>query len=163
MDAEKVKELLDYDPETGIFRWKINISAHRAGSVAGSPSSGMRYLAVRYKGKEYAAHRLAFLWMTGAWPEASLDHINGDKVDNRWKNLREATPSQNAANRSVTWVNKVGLKGVIRVTRYGVTKYEARIRVNGKQQHLGRFDSAQEAHQAYIAAAEAAFGVFAHP
>lgn len=161
MDAEKVKELFDYDPETGIFRWKINISRHRKGAVAGTPSSDGRYLAVRYKGKYYQLSRLAFLWMIGRWPEPEADHRNLDKLDNRWSNLREATKSQNAANRIAFHTNRVGLKGVIRVTRYGVTKYEARIRVAGKQRHLGRFDSAQEAHQAYVIAAEAAHGNFA--
>jgi hypothetical protein len=161
VDAEKVKELFDYDPETGILRWRVSIGSRGKGSVAGTPSSDGRYLAVRYKGKYYQVSRLAFLWMIGRWPEPEADHQNLDKLDNRWCNLREATKSQNAANRAALHTNKVGFKGVIRVTRYGVTKYEARIRVNGRQQHLGRFDTAQEAHQAYVIAAEAAHGNFA--
>lgn len=163
MDAEKVKELFEYDPETGVFRWRINISCHRRGSIAGTLSllGKRRYLVIRYEGKEYRAHRLAFLWMVGRWPEAEVDHANGVGVDNRWVNLREATKSQNAANRGAMRTNKIGLKGVIRVIRFGVAKYEARIRVSGKQRHLGRFNTAYEAHQAYIVAAERTHGEFA--
>jgi hypothetical protein len=100
--------------------------------------------------------------MEGRWPEPETDHDNRDGLDNRWKNLREATKSQNAANRKVATTNKSGLKGVIAKTRYGVTKYEALIRLDGKRKHLGRFSTPQEAHAAYVAAAEVYHGKFAN-
>lgn len=154
MDAELARELFDYDPKTGIIRWKINISRHKKGDVAGSVMSNGRYLTIRYKYKYYMLHRVAFLIMEGRWPEPEVDHSNLDTFDNRWCNLRESTKSQNAANRNVRVNNKIGLKGVVKVIRYGVAKFEARIRIDGKQMHLGRFSTAQEAHQAYVIAAE---------
>ena len=160
MDAQLVRELFAYDPETGLLRWRVNISKHKAGAVAGTRSS-RGYLSVRYKGRHYLAHRLAFLWMEGRWPEPQIDHRNKNMADNRWGNLREATASQNAANKSMLPANKEGAKGVVKVTRFGVAKFEARIRVDGKQLHLGRFDTRQEAHAAYCNAAEKHFGVFA--
>jgi hypothetical protein len=160
MDADLVRALLDYDPETGLFRWRQNISRHRAGAVAGSQST-KGYMEVRYKGKFYLAHRLAFLWMTGRWPNPMVDHINGDGADNRWCNLREASATQNAANRKLAVTNKLGMKGVIAKERGGVVKYEALIKIDGKQKHLGRFNTPQEAHAAYIKAAEQVHGDFA--
>jgi hypothetical protein len=162
MDAQLVKELFDYDPETGILRWRISISCHKRGSVAGSRKSNGRYLEVRYKGGWFLAHRLIFLWMTGRWPEPETDHLDLDGVNNRWCNLRESTKSQNAANRAAFRTNRTGLKGVVNVVRDGKAKFEARIRIDGKQKHLGRFETAQEAHAAYVTAAKRFFGDFAH-
>ena len=161
MDAELVRDLFNYDPETGLLRWRKAVSRHAAGAVAGTVRGDKRYIEVRCAGKYYGAHRLAFLWMTGRWPNPEIDHINQDGTDNRWSNLREATKAQNAANRRVAKTSQTGLKGVIRVTRDGITKFEARIRLNGKQKHLGRYETGQEAHQAYVRAAEQAHGAFA--
>lgn len=161
MEADQVRELFDYDETTGILRWRISIGPCRIGSVAGTPHSNGRYLYVRYKGKEYANHRLAFAWMEGRWPDPEVDHWDTDGFNNRWKNLREATKAQNAQNRKVRVNNKVGLKGVIVVERFGIEKFEARIRIDGKQKHLGRFETAQEAHAAYVTAAEAYHKQFA--
>ena len=160
MDAQLVRKLFDYDPETGLLRWRVNISKHAAGAVAGSRSS-RGYISIRYEGRHYLAHRLAFLWMEGRWPEPQIDHRNKNVVDNRWGNLREATASQNAANKHVLPMNKVGMKGVVLIERYGVSKFEAKIRVAGRQIYLGRFETAQEAHAAYCNAAEKHFGAFA--
>ena len=164
MEASQVREIFDYDPLTGVLRWKIQVSRWEIGSVAGrqvEKDTGKRYVEVRYDGKWYLAHRLAFAIMEGRWPDPEVDHENRNGFDNRWLNLREATKAQNAQNRKMPITNKVGMKGVIRVTRFGVTKFEARIRVSGKQKHLGRFDTAQEAHAAYCNAAEKHFGDFA--
>lgn len=161
MDAELVRKLFDYSPDTGVLRWKINISRHRAGAVAGIVRGDKRYIEVRYRGSWFAAHRLIFLFVEGRWPEPEVDHENRDGCDNRWDNLREATRAQNAQNRRVAKTNKVGLKGVLVVERYGVKKFEARIRIAGKQKHLGRFDTAQEAHMAYVREAEKHYGPFA--
>ena len=164
MEASTVRELFDYDPNTGVLLWKVDISRWKAGQIAGrqKESTGRRrYIEVRYEGKWLTAHRIAVAWMTGEWPDEQVDHINGDGLDNRWSNLRQATSSENSQNRKMPNTNQVGMKGVIRVTRYGTTKFEARIRVNGKQLHLGRFETAQEAHAAYCNAADKHFGAFA--
>jgi hypothetical protein len=165
MNAEMVRDLFTYDPSDGILRWRKVISSHLTGDVAGTRKKRAHagYIEVRHEGKFYMAHRLIFLWMTGRWPDPQIDHVNRDGYDNRWCNLREATAAQNAANRKVSTLNKLKLKGAIKVTRFGVTKYEARIRVNGKQLHLGRYDTAQEAHLAYVKASEAHFGEFSRP
>lgn len=162
MEPGQVRELFDYDPETGLLRWRVSRSRWRAGDVVGTPHSKHRYMCIRFEGKEYANHRLAFAWMMGRWPEPMVDHKNQDKLDNRWCNLREATASQNSQNRKVASTNKLGFKGVIAKERYGVVKYEAVIRLdNGRRKHLGRFNTPQEAHQAYVMAAEAHHGEFA--
>lgn len=95
--------------------------------------------------------------MTGEFPEQDVDHINGDPLDNRWDNLRRASKHENLRNCSVHKDNKAGLKGVC-VTRKRPT---AQIYLNGKRTHLGTFDTVEEAHAAYCAAAEKHFGEFA--
>lgn len=164
MEIDQVRTLFDYEPATGFLRWRVRRSRHAAGAVAGTMKikhGKQWYVQVRFEGQWFAAHRLAFAWMTGRWPEHQIDHINLDRADNRWANLREATASQNSANRGAARTSKTGVKGVIVVERYGVKKYEARIRIDGKQKHLGRFDSAQEAHRAYILAAGERHQLFA--
>ena len=164
MELDQVRTFFDYEPDTGFLRWRVNRSRHKAGATAGTMKKkhGARwYVQVRFEGRWYLAHRLIFAWMTGRWPTHQIDHINLDRADNRWSNLREATPSQNAGNRGVARTNRLGIKGVIVVERYGVKKYEARIRIAGKQKHLGRFNTAQEAHRAYILAAGEQHQLFA--
>ena len=164
MEASLVRELFDYDPTSGVLFWKVDISRWKAGQIAGrqkEPTGRRRYIEVRYEGKWFTAHRIAVAWMTGEWPDDQVDHINGDGFDNRWSNLRQATCSENSQNRKMPITNKVGMKGVIQVKRFGVTKFEARIKVAGKQMHLGRFETAQEAHAAYCNAADKHFGDFA--
>ena len=164
MEASQVRELFDYDPLTGVLRWRVQVSRWKAGSVAGQQvvkTSSKQYIQIRYAKGWYLGHRIAFAWMEGRWPDPEVDHQNGDGFDNRWVNLREATKGQNAQNRKMPITNKVGMKGVIQVKRFGVTKFEARIKVAGKQMHLGRFETAQEAHAAYCNVADKHFGDFA--
>ena len=164
MGASQVREIFDYDPETGKIWWKINVSRWKAGEAAGRQTvkkGKKRYIEVRFEGRWYLGHRIAVAWMTGEWPKELTDHWNGDGFDNRWENIRQATHGQNSQNRKTPVTNKLGLKGVIKVTRFGVTKFEARIRVGGKQIHLGRFETARDASRAYAAAADKHFGDFA--
>ena len=114
------------------------------------------YWVICVENNRLLAHRLAFLYMTGAFPPAEVDHINGDKVDNRWCNLRPATRSQNSANRPTK--NRLGMKGV-KARKNG--RFEADIRVKGRKVYLGTFDTIAEAAAAYEKAANDVFGDFA--
>jgi hypothetical protein len=105
---EELLRVLDYNPDTGVFRWKINANNNGAlkGSVAGKPHS-QGYWTIGYKGKDYLAHRLAWFYVHGEWPATDVDHRHGNKRDNRISKLRLLTRSQNNLNRrklhGVTW------------------------------------------------------------
>jgi hypothetical protein len=108
--------------------------------------------------KHYRAHRLAWFWMTGEWPPGEIDHENRDPLDNKWKNLRLATRAQNAANMSGKRPSH-GLKGAYKSKRSG--RWFSQISIDCKSVFLGRFDTAQEAHEAYMTAARKHFAGFA--
>jgi hypothetical protein len=155
----RLKELLHYDPKTGIFIW---IKARRStvvGTVAGyySPT----YVKIQIDQNFYVAQRLAWLYMTGAWPDDELDHKDCDRHNNAWSNLRPATRYLNAMNSSKRKNPKSSkFKGVYwRGGRY--QKWEARITFMGKEYYLGRFIDEKEAHKAYIVAAKKYCGEFA--
>lgn len=147
-----LKDRLDYDPATGEFTYLAD--GRRAGWVSGNR---YRYISVRCV--PYLAHRLAFLFTTGCWPLHLVDHRDGDRTNNRWTNLREATPSQNGANCSVRADSGTAVKGVIFVASCGL--YRARIRLRGKTAHIGYYRTKQDAAAAYWAAASTVFGEFA--
>lgn len=149
--------LLDYDPETGLFRWRAPRSTRKTGQPAGWPRS-RGYIGICIDGKTFDAHRLAVLYQTGAWPSDDIDHINGDKSDNRWQNLRPATRAQNHANKTVRKDNKLGVKGVYRNERGG---YRASIQVKGKVIYLGSFATIEDAAKAYAERAAIEYGEFA--
>jgi hypothetical protein len=153
----RLKELLHYNPDTGVFTWLASPRGGWAGKTAGYASNGYRRL--RINERQYLAHCLAWLYMTGSWPSKQIDHINADRSDNRISNLRLATRSQNGANARRRVDNTSGAKGVSwhRITG----KWSASLAVNGRQYHLGLFDSTAEASAAYAAAAERHFGQFA--
>ncbi len=110
--ADRLKELLSYDPETGIFVWaKLSGRRARIGDRAGSFNLSLGYRVIGIDGERHYEHRLAWLYMTGEWPSEDLDHENCDKSDNRFSNLREATDSQNLANVANWAHNTSGLKG----------------------------------------------------
>jgi len=150
----RLKELLEYDPETGIFRWLRGSFASRK---AGGPGNE-GYWRIWVDGQFYNASRLAWFYVTGAWPPHQIDHINRVPDDNRWINLRAATQSQNKANSGCYRNNQLGIKGV-RLHRNG--QYEARLRVNGELVYLGCYRTIDEAKAVYDAAALDAFGDFA--
>jgi HNH endonuclease len=157
LTAERLREVLDYNPETGVFTWKMSHgNGVKAGNVAGR-NAGRGYRQISVDKKLYGEHRLAFLFMTGEFPPQFVDHIDCDPSNNRWRNLRSATLSQNGANRRLNTNNKVGLKGV----KFNRGKFVATIKKDGKMTHLGRFATADAAHKAYNNAATETFGQFA--
>jgi hypothetical protein len=164
LTQERLKELLDYDPETGIFTWRVDRGYKaKAGTIAGYESKGYWMIGVdridKSKDSPYQAGRLAFLWMTGTFPNADCDHADGNPLNNKWTNLREASRSQNQRNKRVQSNNVTGLKGV---SLHRGTKWVARIKVDGeKKPYLGIFDCPAAAHFAYIVAADEHFGEFA--
>lgn len=159
LTQKRLKELLAYDPATGILTRLIRTSnCVHIGDVAGRPQK-QGYLRIMIDGASYLVHRLAFLYMTGKWPKAGVDHINLNKTDNRWLNLREATKAQNSMNRCAPANNTSGYKGVHWDKQN--SKWRARIKVSGKSIHIGLFNTKKEAHYVYAGAAEFYFGSYA--
>lgn len=155
----RLKELLSYNSDTGEFVWRVSHRGpHPAGRRAGS-DKGNGYWQIIIGGRNYLAHRLAWLYAHGEFPPDQLDHINGNRSDNRLVNLRPATPAQNTRNAKLWSSSTSGLKGVSYDKR--ADKWRANITVNYKQKFLGRFSTAEEAHAAYVKAAEAMHGEFA--
>lgn len=154
ISSDDVREHLSYDPSTGKFWWK-----DEAGTITGH---GYRYIKV--KGKARLAHRLAWLFYYGVEPPGLVDHINGDRLDNRIENLRIATYSQNGANAKRHSRNTSGLKGASKVLKKGVWtgRWQASITYRNRQINLGYFDTREEAHQAYLSAARKLQGQFAN-
>lgn len=158
LTAERLRELLHYDPETGVFTWKLP-SQHRLkpGAIAGRISSqGHRQVTIDRRA--YQAHRLVWLFMTGQWPRGEIDHINGNRLDNCWRNLREATRIQNCANTGKRHHNRSGFKGVFPMTR---GRWGASICVRGRNLNLGIHETPEQAHAAYCEAATRIHGEFA--
>lgn len=139
----ELKKLLSYDPETGVFTRVTSRRGSRP-TVGTIRPDGYCSICVNYK--SYLAHRLAWLWMTGDHPSDQVDHINGNRSDNRWCNLRSATNKQNSENCRLYSCNKTGVRGAVIDKRTG--KYIARIRHFGKDVHVGVFDDAESADRA---------------
>lgn len=158
LTCERLREILSYDPDTGIFTWKVAVSKVKAGAVAGC-NDGQGYLRIKIDGRNYKSHRLAWLYMTGEWPKEQVDHVNGSRGDNRFENLREAAHAENLWNSGKRVDNTSGFKGVFFDTQ--ARKWRALIGIKGKQKSLGRFTSPEAAHAAYVAAAKKYFGEFA--
>lgn len=159
---DRLRELLDYDLDTGIFRWRLRRGPATAGAVAGAlmrRPSGAAHRVIRIDGRLYYAHRLAWMHTYGVWPTEDIDHINSDGTDNRLGNLRLASRSENSTNKGVQRNNRSGRKGVSWHARAG--RWQACIGVNGRTICLGLFNSVEEAHAAYMRAATEHFGEFA--
>ena len=150
LTAEQLKATFDYDAETGVFLWKIRPSrAVKAGDVAGCTEKRIGYITIGIEGRIYKAHRLAWLYTHGEWPKGLIDHINGNKADNRICNLRDVFADGNSQNvRKPNVRNKSGFMGVI----WFQNKWRASMSVNGKSKWLGDYSTPQEAHQVYLEA-----------
>jgi HNH endonuclease/AP2 domain len=166
LDADYVRSRLEYDPDTGVFRWKPRNdlgapywwNGKLAGKRAGYICKG--HLVIRLDGRLYCAHRLAFLIMEGSWPAEFVNHADGNPANNRWNNLRPATLSQSTAARKNQWcMSASGVKGV----RRNGKGWMAEIEPKGKRIYLGTFATIEEASAAYADAARQHFGDFARP
>lgn len=149
LTADRLRELLDYCPDTGVFTWRVRAAkCVKVGDVAGR-FDAYGYWRIQIDGRKHLAHRLAWLYTTGEFPPDQIDHINGDRSDNRIANLRAATDAENKHNRRKP--NSNTTSGYLGVSpRYG--KFRAQIWLDGKGKHIGSFGSPEEAHAAYLKA-----------
>lgn len=150
LTAEYLRSILNYDPATGVFTWKVRTANNvKAGDIAGS-LDGDGYLLIGVQSRVHSAHRLAWLYVYGTWPEDQIDHINRIRTDNRISNLREVSHKQNSQNASKRSDNTSGHPGVCWLKQS--SKWRARIMHSYKMIHLGCFTTLEEA----IAARKAA-------
>ncbi|SAL59327.1 HNH endonuclease [Caballeronia peredens] len=157
--VEELRKMLSYDPETGELRW-IDPKHIRRGQPAGWMRKHTGYRVVVIKQVRYLEHRICWALHSGEWPEVTIDHINHIKSDNRIANLRVATVAQNNRNRPRQANNSIGFKGVTQ--HRGSKRFHAKIQANNVKYSLGYFDSPEEAHAAYAAAAAKLHGEFHH-
>lgn len=143
---DRLKELIHYEPSTGVFTWLGDRGGRSfRGKVAGSEKDN-GYREITVDGFQYLAHRLAWLYVNGTWPSNDIDHINGDKSDNRIDNLRDVFPYVNLHNTSASSKNNATkLTGVA----FARNKYRAEIRFKNKRHYIGVFDSPEAASKAY--------------
>ena len=153
MTQDELKKILNYEPDTGEFHWKIKPSKRfPAGMKAGTLVNG--YIRIHTKGRLYGAHRLAWLYVYGVEPQYQIDHINGNSSDNRISNLRQATALENMQN--IRKPQKNNSHGTLGVTYDPVKdRWRARITINGKRKYLGRFKSKEQAYEAFLQAKRA--------
>lgn len=161
LTAEKLRELLAYDANTGHFTW-LQPRPHgvKVGDQAGRINT-QGYVQFAVLGRLYSAHRVVWLYVFGEWPPSYIDHINGVRSDNRLANLRLATNSQNQANRRRWPKNTSGMKGVCWNKKSNA--WQAGIKVNGRSIHLGLHPTREAASAAYAQAASQYFGEFSTP
>lgn len=159
LTPERLKQLIDYDPQTGTFTWKVNRRKKAMAGTIGGTHTYAGYRQIRLDGVLYRAHRLAWFYFHGEWPTSQMDHINGRRDDNRIANLRLATHSQNCANRGRQRHNKSGFKGVTWDSQ--AKKWRSVISARGKSFALGLHSTPEAAHAAYVDAAQKYHGEFA--
>ena len=142
----RIKELLVYEEDSGKFTWKVHRGRlAKIGSIAGNISKD-GYVRLMIDGFTYLVHCLVWFYKTGAWATSEVDHKDLNKSNNRFNNLREATPKQNCANRKKRSDSKNLYKGVSKKCN----KWRSSIMINGKRVQLGYFNTPEEAHTAYV-------------
>jgi hypothetical protein len=154
---ERLRELLSYDPVSGVISWRVPGPGRRRGNAGHQVPGG--YLHIGIDRKVHYGHRIAWALHYGAWPDALIDHIDGNPANNCIENLRTATRAQNNRNKKIGSLNTSGIKGV----RWDAPtkKWRAQIKVDYKTIWLGNFDTKEDAARAYLSAAEKHFGEFA--
>ena len=157
-DQALLKSLLHYNPDTGVFTWlETRGGTARRGTVAGNVQK-MGYRYINFNRRLVGAHRLAWLYVHGVWPTGDIDHINHQRDDNRIANLRDTNRSQNMRNSRRKRTEHSPLQGVCWDRESG--RWLASITSNGKQMHLGRYDTAELAHEAYVKASREVHGEY---
>jgi len=142
LTQKRLKELLRYNPETGLFiRIKYTNSRAQIGDIAGCLDA-KGYIQIKIDGEPYKAHRLAWLYVTGSFPEEQIDHKNHIRNDNKWMNLRDVTHKDNGRNKSMQVNNKSGVTGVF-LNKNG--NWKANIKVNNKTLYLGSYKEKNDA------------------
>jgi len=160
LTVERLKELLTYEPDTGLFVRRITIGnarACRAGEIAGYHRTD-GYVCIYVDNRRYLAHRLAWLYMTGEWPTTTIDHWDHDESNNRWENLRLAGQSMNNGNMTTPISNTSGAKGVS-PSGYVNKPWRARL----QHRTLGYFATVEEAKACYDKAARELYKEFFNP
>lgn len=148
LTPERLREVLDYDPMTGVFSWKFARRGVRAGSTPGSIlQNGYSY--IRVDRTSYLTHRLVWLWVNGCWPDNHIDHIDGNRTNNRIENLRDASRSINNQNQRRAHLRSTStMLGVYKDKK----KWNAKIGLDGEVYNLGNYSTKEEAHEAYLGA-----------
>lgn len=149
LTADTLRGLLHYDPDTGVFTWRVRRQAIQIGDVAGA-FDDRGYARIKVRGRMYLAHRLAWLHVTGTWPAQSIDHINGVKGDNRIANLRDVSARMNAQNIRVPHPTRQHGRMLGTEWVSARKRWRAVIRANGKKTYLGIFSTEQAAHECYV-------------
>ena len=150
LTLDRLKKVLSYNRTTGVFHWRISTSNRIAkGSIAGR-DNGNGYRRVMIDCKQYYEHRLAWMHEHGTMPDGEIDHVNGDRSDNRICNLREALHCENSQNQPRRSTNTSGKHGVSWHKSCG--RWVAYIVKDGKKRHLGLFDFVEDAGRAYLSA-----------
>lgn len=165
LTLERLKSVLHYNPDTGLWTWLVTLGSRAPkGTVTAGCPSKRGDLQIRVDHCLYKAHHLAWFYMTGTWPKPQIDHDDRNRANNRWKNLREATNSQNGANKTGLKGTGTGIKNVSCVHGYGNrrTRYIAYGSTNQKRVYVGSFDTLDEASAAAFAHAKKEYGEFAH-
>jgi hypothetical protein len=148
MSSDQLRQLLNYDPLTGVFTWKKAIGGRAVvGNVAGYEKQG--YICITINSNRHYAHRLAVFYITGEWPKEEVDHINGTRNDNRYDNLRCVSHQTNTQN-----VRKARIDASSKImgVAFKDGKWRAKISINGKTTHIGSYNSSKDAHNAYLEA-----------
>lgn len=157
IEVSLLKELVSYEPETGRFFWKFrtpltcsryaSFNTRHAGDETGLTKNERGYCLISVKNVKFKAHRVAYALMTGGWPVGEIDHINGDRSDNRWCNLRQVTHRENRAN-TYGWKKKTSSKYIGVCWQKDCNRWKAQCTIDGRNHHVGLFKTEEEAAKA---------------